>query len=126
LDTLKAELNKKAQYDREKEAGILKLKRTLAHTPDVNKQFNLSVKLYDEYKSYQFDSAYVFALKLQDQSRQLKDRSKEYFSRIKMAFILLSSGMFKETFENLKGIDVSALDEPVMITINITHPAITN
>jgi hypothetical protein len=115
LDTLKAELNKKSLYDRDKEANILKLKHSLARTADVSRQFNLCVKLYDEYKSYQFDSAYVFAVKLQDQSRQLKDRSKMYFSKIKMAFILLSSGMFKETFENLKGIDVSALDENTKI-----------
>jgi hypothetical protein len=115
LDTLKAELNKKALYDKDKETNILKLKNALARTSDVNRQFNLCVKLYDEYKSYQYDSAYVFAVKLQDQSRELKDRSKMYFSKIKMAFILLSSGMFKETFENLKGIDVTALDENTQI-----------
>lgn len=115
LDTLKAELNKKALYDKGKETNIQKLKNALARTSDVNRQFNLCVKLYDEYKSYQYDSAYVFAVKLQDQSRELKDRSKMYFSKIKMAFILLSSGMFKETFENLKGIDVTALDENTKI-----------
>jgi len=111
LDTLKAELNKKSLYDEQKEANILRLKNSLSRTPDIHRQFNLCVKLYDEYKSYQFDSAYVFAVKLQDQSKQLNDRPKQYFSRIKMAFILLSSGMFKETFENLKGIDVKALDD---------------
>lgn len=110
LDELKAELNKKADYDKDKENKILHLKAALAGTSDINKQFNLSVKLYDEYKSYQFDSAYVFAVKLQDQSRLLNDRPKAYFSKIKMAFILLSSGMFKETFESLKGIDVRELD----------------
>ena len=111
LDELKAELNNKTVYDQHKEAAIARLKHTLARTTDVNKQFNLCVKIYDEYKSYQFDSAYVFAVKLQDQSRILHDRSKAYYSKIKMAFILLSSGMFTETFESLKGIDVHELDD---------------
>jgi len=115
LDKLNDELNKKAFYDKHKEAGITELKRKLDGTPKVNVQalFNLNLKLYDEYKSYQYDSAYVYAGKLQELSRVLRSPSKEYYSKIKIGFILLSSGMFKETFDSLKGVNVASLDDSV-------------
>lgn len=115
LDNLKDELNKKAVYDKQKETTIRGLKKKLAITAknDLQRQFDLSLKLYDEYKSYQYDSAYVYAGKLQELSVLLKSPSKEYYSKIKIGFILLSSGMFKETFDSLKGINVASLDDSV-------------
>jgi hypothetical protein len=115
LDKLNDELNKKTIYDRYKETGITQLKNKLANSPKVNlqNQFDLCLKLYDEYKSYQYDSAYVYAGKLQELSQLLKSPSKEYYSKIKIGFILLSSGMFKETFDSLKGINVASLDDSV-------------
>jgi len=115
LDNLKDELNKKAVYDKQKETTIKVLKQKLAVTSkkDLQRQFDLSLKLYDEYKSYQYDSAYVYAGKLQELSVLLKSPSKAYYSKIKIGFILLSSGMFKETFDSLKGINVASLDDSV-------------
>jgi hypothetical protein len=117
LDKLKDELNKKVSYDRDKEATIRKIKKTLATTHKNNpaQEFNLCLKLYDEYKSYQYDSAYVYAGRLQELSRVMKSPSKAYYSKIKIGFILLSSGMFKETFDNLQGIDVHSLDDSIKL-----------
>ncbi len=117
FDQLKYELNHKSVYDHHKAVTIQKLKKTL-HLISKNNfegQFNVCIKLYDEYKSYQYDSAYVYAIKLQDLSRALKDKSKENYSKIKLGFILLSSGMFKETFDNLNGINTHSLDDSVKI-----------
>ncbi|OCX52697.1 hypothetical protein BEL04_11290 [Mucilaginibacter sp. PPCGB 2223] len=50
---------------------------------------------------------------MQELSHILKSPSKEYYSKIKIGFILLSSGMFKETFDSLQGIDVTSLDDSV-------------
>lgn len=115
LNKLQDELNKKTQYDKHKEAGITQLKRQLGKTAYNNPQgrFNLCLKLYDEYKSYQYDSAYVYAGKLQELSHILQSPSKQYYSKIKIGFILLSSGMFKETFDSLKGINAASLDDSV-------------
>lgn len=115
FEELKVEFAKKNTYDRQKEAHIAVLKNTLKQlsAADHQNQFEVCNKLYDEYKSYQYDSAYVYANKLLSISQTLKDRSKEDFSKIKMGFILLSSGMFKETFESMRGINVQSLDNPV-------------
>jgi len=114
---LNLELNNKKIYDQHKEASIQKLKRSLNTAPPGNLQarFTICTKLYDEYKSYQYDSAYVYATKMLEISHQLNDKAKIDYSRIKTGFILLSSGMFKETFDNLKGINVKYLDDSVKI-----------
>jgi hypothetical protein len=117
FDQLNHELKIKSLYDNRKEANILKLKTTLKtiHANNLLAQFDICTKLYDEYKAYQYDSAYVYATKLQDLSLKLKDKSKYDYSKIKIGFILISSGMFKETFDNLKGINVKALDDSIKI-----------
>jgi hypothetical protein len=111
IEKLKIEINRKNTYDKPKEAQLRRLKMQLATTPAQNfdKQFALCSSIYDEYKAYQYDSASVYVNKMQALSNSLGDKSKQYYTRIKTAFILLSSGMFKEAFDNLKGIDARYL-----------------
>lgn len=110
---LKAEINKKGTYDKQKEATISRLKASLKTIPAENKaaQFEWCNRIYEEYKSYQYDSAFVYVDRMQALSEQMQDKGKIYSSKIKTAFILLSSGMFKETFDNLEGIDVKFLTD---------------
>ncbi|WP_342644371.1 DUF6377 domain-containing protein [Mucilaginibacter sp. CSA2-8R] len=113
LEKLKAEINKKSTYDQQKEVTIRQLKTALKSVPANNKaaQFDWCNRIYSEYKSYQYDSAFVYVNRMQALSEQLKDKGKMYSSKIKTAFILLSSGMFKETFDNLAGIDIRYLSD---------------
>lgn len=117
FDALKLEFNKKAQYDNAKEARIQHLKNALVHTPagNLKGQFNICDQLYEEYKSYQYDSAYVYANKLQDISAAMHSRPMQDLSKIKIGFILLSSGMFKETFDSMHGIGVRDLPDSVKV-----------
>ncbi|RCH54776.1 tetratricopeptide repeat protein [Mucilaginibacter hurinus] len=111
LDT---EIGKKAEYDSRKEQKIQRLKNSLkSSSGDLKRSFKFCSALYEEYKSYQYDSAYVYALKLSDISYKLKDIGKEYYSKVNIGFILLSSGMFKEAFDNLEGIDARMLHDSV-------------
>ncbi len=115
FNNLKLEFDKKNVYDHRKEVNINNLKSRLHRIPTNNlkTQFEICNKLYDEYKSYQYDSAYVYANKLQGLSSAMHDKAKEDFSKIKIGFILLSSGMFKETFDSMHGISVRNLDDSV-------------
>jgi tetratricopeptide (TPR) repeat protein len=112
LVVLKKELEKKKVYDDQKEARIQKIKDLLTNTPQTNyiALYGLCSSLYEEYKVYQFDSAYVYTNKLLDISHHLKDLPKEYESKIKLGFILCSSGMFKQTFDCLGKINAAALN----------------
>ncbi|WP_158826661.1 DUF6377 domain-containing protein [Mucilaginibacter lacusdianchii] len=118
IDRLKSEIAKKQTYDQEKEKVIAQLKSKLHHTPATNaeQQFYWCNRIYDEYKSYQYDSAFVYTDKMQALSQRLDDKSKAYQAKIKTAFILLSSGLFKEAFDNLKGIDSRYLPDSVKVT----------
>ncbi|MDR6941617.1 DUF6377 domain-containing protein [Mucilaginibacter pocheonensis] len=112
LAELKTELAKKKMYDAQKEARIKKIKTELLRTPSANynARYGLCNAIYEEYKVYQFDSAYVYINKMQNISSILKDAAKQNDCKIKLGFILLSAGMFKETFDCFKGIDERLLD----------------
>ncbi|RYY06873.1 MAG: tetratricopeptide repeat protein [Sphingobacteriaceae bacterium] len=109
---LNQELGKKKYYDNQKKTTIQKLTLFLKNTSSLNpqKQFKFCVQLYDQYKSYQYDSAYVYANKLQNLSVLLHDHQKIAYSKVQTGFILLSAGMFRETFEVLNTVEVNALD----------------
>lgn len=114
---LKQELSKKNSYDHKKEGRIQGLKRALYNTQlyNLDAQFNIINKLYDEYKSYQYDSAYVYATRLQQLSLTMHDKPKQDISKIQLGFILLSSGMFKETFDSMHGIDTRNLSDSIKV-----------
>lgn len=111
LEELKNEIAKKGSYDSAKEQRIKNIKNSLSRLSqtDYDAQFDAWDKLYTEYKSYQFDSAYVYVDKMIFLSKVTGNKPKEYHSYVKMAFILLSSGMFNETFDYLRKVNVKAL-----------------
>src|SRR5471030_585150 len=94
-------LDKKNDYDAGKLARIGKLQQYLndAASPDLNFRYNIYLKFYEEYKSFNYNKAFDYAKKLQQTGILLKDPAKIAISRIKFGFILLSAGMFKETFD---------------------------
>jgi hypothetical protein len=113
LTVLKTELSRKKIYDDQKEIRIKQLRGKLGAVSktDYKTQYQLCTKLYEEYEVYQFDSAYVYTQKLLNISRIINDVPKQYESRIKQGFLLLSSGMFKETFECLNQINTNLLSD---------------
>ncbi|HEX3383548.1 MAG TPA: hypothetical protein VHS53_00080, partial [Mucilaginibacter sp.] len=112
LNQLKIELTKRKAYDEQKELRIKDLKNVLKAIPSTsyNAQYGLCEKLYEEYKVYQSDSAYVYTEKLMGLSVATRNSQRLNESRVKLGFLLLSAGMFKETFECLDKIDTKVLD----------------
>lgn len=111
MGVLKNELAHRKDYDSKKEVRIRQLKGKLATTSNRNSQYDLCQQLYEEYKVYQFDSAYVYTQRLLGLALATNDVPRVYDAKIKLAFILLSSGMFKETFECLNQIDSKVLSD---------------
>ncbi|MBV8388277.1 MAG: tetratricopeptide repeat protein [Mucilaginibacter sp.] len=113
LTQLKVELSKIKTYDGQKEQRINKLKARLDATPktDYNTQYNICSELYEEYKSYQFETAYAYTQKMMDVSKATHSLTRENDTKIRVAFLLLSSGMFKEAFESLQQINTRLLND---------------
>lgn len=113
LRKLKYELGRQAYYDQQKENRISGLRNAL-HEIDpgnTNEQFELCLKLYDQYKSYKYDSAYVYAARLGRLSLKAHNKVKENYSKTKLGFILLSAGKYKEAFNIIDQIDHSGFNE---------------
>ncbi|MBA4054202.1 MAG: transcriptional regulator, partial [Marivirga sp.] len=72
----------------------------------LQSQFEIYNALYHEYKTFIYDSAFSYAHKLIQTSYRLQDKSKIGYAQVKLGFILVSSGMFKETFDSLGVADI--------------------
>ncbi|HTD39997.1 MAG TPA: DUF6377 domain-containing protein [Mucilaginibacter sp.] len=113
LAQLKVELSKIKMYDDQKELRIKKLKARLDATPKANydTQYNICSELYEEYKSYHFETAYIYTQKMLAICKATHSIPRENDTKIRIAFLLLSSGMFKETFESLNQINTHLLND---------------
>ncbi len=110
--TLLARLNQAIEaspkYDSAKYKSIQQLKNALAATEktDLTALFNSYLRLYEEYKVFNYDSGFTYARQLQSTALHLGDPIRTTYARLKLGFCLLSSGMFKETLDSLDKIDI--------------------
>ncbi|HEY4065211.1 MAG TPA: DUF6377 domain-containing protein [Puia sp.] len=94
------------KYDKDKLLSIEALKRSLPGTQtDLPSLFNLYGRLYEEYKVFNYDSAFNYARQLQETALLLGNPSRITYARLKLGFCLLSSGLYKETLDSLNKID---------------------
>lgn len=111
-DPLLPELNKaieeSAKYDQAKVQAIRQLEQLINKIPagDLAGRFSLYLSLYEEYKVFRYDSAYTYSRKLQQTAAQLGDPQRIDLARLKLSFILLSSGMFRESYDSLKTVNL--------------------
>ena len=112
LTKLNTVLDNTKTYDKEKADRIEKLETYLNDSPNLDQslRYNLYLNLYDEYKSFNYSKAFYYVQKLQQTAHLLNDPSRIAESKVKFGFILLSSGMFKETFDSLKTVNVKMLN----------------
>ncbi len=69
-------------------------------------QFDVYEKLYEEYQIFHYDSAYEYVGRLQSIAYRLGDRQLITKARLHLCFILLSSGLFRETYDSLMATDI--------------------
>jgi tetratricopeptide (TPR) repeat protein len=110
LNRLDIELAREDYYVNEKIKGIFILKERLQNVKgDSKDQYNLSESIFDEYKSFNYDSAFNYICRLQKIAFLLNDPTKISSCKIKLGFIFLSSGMFKEAFDTLGTLNSSTI-----------------
>jgi len=114
LRSLDNTISHRAEYVKKKTDRIAALKASLATTRPEHR-YDLYVKICDEYKTFIYDSASIYARKLQDEAYRSKDPSKISFSKIKLGFILLSSGMFNEALDSLLTVDRNSVHDSVKL-----------
>ncbi|NMM49530.1 DUF6377 domain-containing protein [Marinigracilibium pacificum] len=113
LIKLDSVLKHKEVFENERLETIKSLKQRLNASPGTSNEikFGLYNQLYKNYRSFIYDSAFIYAQKMIDLGYEMNDSSKIGHAKNQLGFILLSSGMFKETFDTLKTVSVSHLND---------------
>ncbi|RVU03052.1 tetratricopeptide repeat protein [Mucilaginibacter limnophilus] len=104
-------LANKEAYIKKKQQRINELHQQLRSTGELRERYSIYQNLYEEYKTFSYDSSYTYAKALQQSSQKLNDPQLIASAKMKMAFTLLSSGLFKETFETLNSINTVSLPD---------------
>jgi hypothetical protein len=112
LDELDATIEKREEYLKKKQERIISIKKQLM-PGDAKKEllvrYSVSVQLYEEYKSFIYDSAFSYGRILLQTAYKLQDASIINDAKVKISFTLLSAGMFKEALDTLNSIAVNTL-----------------
>jgi tetratricopeptide (TPR) repeat protein len=116
IDSLQKVLNQaienKAKYEQAKLRDIQHLKKELAaNYLSLTARYTNYQKLFNAYKSFVHDSAYVYCQRLNNVAHLLNDAEKINYAKVNMGFVLVSAGMFKEGLDTLNKVDPKKLSE---------------
>jgi len=102
LTELQTAMRRSASYDSASIRNIDQLKQSLRDAgTSLSSVFNWQEKIYEAYKLFNYDSAYGYAVRLVNTSREMQDDRYWVAARLKLSFILLSAGLYKETYDSL-------------------------
>lgn len=109
-------LNQKTNYDKHKEQIIDELRANLHGAHTDQQRYEISINLYNEYKSYKYDSAFVYANRSLSLAKKIENKNYEVEASSDIVFCLLSAGLYKEAFDVVSKIDVTGVDKKYKIT----------
>jgi hypothetical protein len=83
---------------------------------ELSKQYNVADLLYEEYKTFNYDSAVFYGYQLLEAASQLNNPVNIADAKIKLSLLLLSAGMFTETINTLNTISPTDLNDSLKTT----------
>ena len=95
-------LQKRNTYEEKKREELKSLYTLAAKSTTIEERYKAYSKLYEQYKSYQYDSAMVYAERCENIAQQLSNRNYELEAGCMKAFCLLSAGLYKEAFDQMR------------------------
>jgi hypothetical protein len=113
LNELNTTINSAREYDSKKIQRIQSLKNIFetSNNKSLLAQYNYYSSLYEEYKIFRFDSAFLYAKRLEEIGLDLHDTVKMAQAKNKLAFVLLSAGMYGETNDAISRINIYGLPD---------------
>lgn len=112
-DTLLLEIDKTIEnnsfYTKKKEDKINQLKALLKHSVSVIQKYEITHKLFNDYQSYQSDSALVYAQKNLQLAENLNDTKKLNQAKLNLVSIMGTLGMYKEGIDVLNSINIASI-----------------
>jgi hypothetical protein len=112
LTDLSHAIDQSQAYDSAKVSRISNIKKSLSignYSPQ--KAFDLAEQLYNEYKVFNYDSAYLYAGKMQLYAIAANNFELINKARMRYAFIMLSAGLYRETYDTLLLVKITELPD---------------
>ena len=109
LNVLDETIERSEFYSNQREAKQKKLRLLLETTNSNQGRYNIFNRMYAEYQSYKYDSAYVYAGNMLKTAQVLNNPNLISESKIALAFSCVSAGLYKEATEISNSIDTSQL-----------------
>jgi len=112
---LKNAIEESPKYDAQKIAEIDQLKTSLnaLSKNGLPGQYIMIGELYEEYKTFNYDSAFLYARKMQESSYQAQRPELIEDSKVKLSFILVSAGLFKDAFDTLHSVSLAGISDSI-------------
>jgi Domain of unknown function (DUF6377) len=102
LTVLSTTLPMSAVYDSARIREIALLKESVfSDGQPLPGVFSRYEKIYEAYKLFSYDSAYSYAIRLVQIADQMQDAPHVVAAQLNLSFILLSAGLYKETYDSL-------------------------
>lgn len=109
LSELDNTIKEARRYTQEREERIRLYRHQLLTQQSDEKAFTLSRQLNKEFQSYQYDSAYAYAVKMLQYADRLNKPDSILESKMALAFGCSSAGLYKEATEIITSIDTLRL-----------------
>lgn len=125
LAILDGELASGEKYVEERRRRIAVLHEMRSRFEDDSEQlFRIDSELYEEYLSFQFDSAYYYLNVNLDLARRMGDRVRETETFVKLGMLYTTAGMYLEALEVLTPLDTMSMSPALLIDYMATLPKI--
>jgi len=115
LSELDRMVENRKYYMDQKEKRIDSLRILLHPNLPLDEQFAINYKIYEEYNTYKCDSAMRYVLRNKEIGEQLNNQIYKDVSTIALSFLLSTTGMFRESIDNLSIIDRQKLDQSLLL-----------
>ncbi|MCD7900610.1 MAG: DUF6377 domain-containing protein [Bacteroides sp.] len=101
-------------YMDRKESRIDSLRRLLLPGQSMEKRYLINNEIYKEYNTYRCDSAMRYVFYNRELAEKLGIRKYKDETAINLSMLLSTTGMYRESIDNLKQIDRSRLDSSLL------------
>ncbi len=119
LKELDETIEKQEQYSKPKELRIKNLIEELQISEGRSNEFNICNQLFEEYKFYQYDSAYVYARKLESLAEKSGKRADDAIAQAALLFCYKSVGFFNEAIEIIKNFQSEEVPDEILVNFYV-------
>ena len=110
LDELDSSLARRDYYESLRLVRIDSLVKIADRSIDPQIKYEALMEVFDEYKSYRYDSAYQYARRCYDLALEMNDKVNESEAKCAVSFCLMSAGMFKEASEMMATVSTNGMN----------------